>query len=500
MTHSLYVCQHGDDLNSCTNWTKPCRTVRHAVKMSRDGDEIYINYTQGTPYMECENATQLLCSIELTKSLSFHGFNGKAEIQCRKCPEFFTITSPSFNITRIYFSNLVISNSRLVAELGAKANTELEFQNMLVRDNNLALYSKYSNDCSIKIFNSSFEHNTNTDWGIYLRCAYLTVHINSSFFTFTPILFTNVGNEPTRLTKTRILVRHTIFNGKRIQECSITLMIKLFAAISNITIIDSVFKNHFADCRFTHRNEVPTLQIYYGRSKVRKVTIISLNNLTFENNYNDWAALLLCVGYQDHIEADIMIKNCIFRNNSVVMRVSDRCLKKSFPVKNSPTIILENNTFEENFYDMSKLNGAAAILFRTVKSRVLSCRFINNRPGPNPYTGVVTIYKEALVTFFNCYFKNLQTTKRADQLFASGNQAVKFHGENTFNLVALKGSQTVFSRLPITLKSRVIMKKNFKIICPQGYKVNTQRKCENVKKAYCCNKNIHSRKRRFHLQ
>ena len=482
MTKSLFVSQHGHDLNNCGNRTMTCRTVRYAVKISRDGDEIYIDYTPGRPYAECQNVSHSSCSaIELNKTISFHGMNGKAEIQCRKCPMFFTITSQSLNITRINFFNLVISNSKTVIGLGAKANTELVFQNMVVRDNIYALYSKYSNDCSIKILNSSFEHNINTKWGIYLRCANLTIHINSSFFALTPLLFQNVGKEPTRWRRTEILIQHTVFNNKKIQKCSPMLTIRPFAAISNVTIIDSEFKNHLADCSSTHTNRISTVLIYYDTFNVRNITIILLNKITFENNYNDWASLTLHA-HDCYTEVKTTIKNCLFRNNSVAFRGSSPCY-----TRHSPFIILENNTFENNFYDMSKISGAAAIHFGSVRSQVLSCRFINNRPGPNPYTGVVKLFSYARVTFYNCYFENHQTTGRANQLFASGNQPVYFRDENTFNLVALKGSQTVFSRVPIILNTRVSMKKNFKIICPQGYKVNSERDCTaTTKNTYMC--------------
>ena len=452
------------------------------MKMAKDGDEIHIDYAQGSPYLECENVIAS-CAIELTKSLSFHGLNGTSEIQCRKCSNFFTITNPSFDITRIKFFNLVISKSNIVAELGAKARTELSFQNMLVKDNNLALYSKRSTDCSIKILNSSFDHNFNSYWGIYLQCTNLTVHMNSASFIFTPVLFTNVGNEPTRWTKTEILVEHTTFNDKKIQKCSPMFTIKSFAAVLNVTIMNSEFKNHLAYC---NTNQVSTALIYDYRLDVRNITFILFDNMTFENNYNNWGSLSLYAGCQDYAKVDIKIKKSIFRNNSVALRVSTYCPKKGYSVELSPTIILENNTFEGNFYDISNVNGAPAVYFHTVKSRVLSCHFHNNRPGPNPYTGVVTISKEARVTFINCYFQNRQTTERANQLFASGNEPVYFDGENTFNFVALKGSQTVFSRVPTIFDSRVIMKNNFKIKCPQGFKVNTQGECATIKTAYEC--------------
>ncbi len=463
----------------------PCRTVRQAVKMSNDGDEIYIDYSQGRPYMECENKTQSTCSIELSKSVSFYGINGKPEIQCRKCNNFFIITSPSFNTTRIKFVNLVISNSNIVAELGAKATTELLYQNMLVRNNAYALHSKSSSDCSIRIFNSSFEHNRNSVGGIYLRCANLTVHINSGSFKLTPLLFTNIANKPTRGIKTEILVQNSTFDGKKIKNCASLLTIRPFAAIYNVTIIDSVFKGHFANCTYRH-DSASTVLMSDDQSDVRNITFILLSNLTFENNYNNWRSLSLTAGCLDYTAVDVMIKKSTFRNNSVALRVSSHSFEKRWWSAKRPTIILENNTFLGNFHRMVQPSAAAAISFDHVKSRVFSCRFLDNKPGPNPYTGVVTISERARVTFFNSYFENRQTKEQANQLFASGNQPVYFMGKNTFNLVALKGSQTVFVRVPAVYNTRAIMKQNFKILCPQGYKVNLQRECSNIKNAYMC--------------
>ena len=486
MTNSLFVSHHGDDLNNCGNWTMPCRTVRHAVKMSNDGDQIYIDYAQGRPYMECENLTQSTCSIELTKSVSFHGINGKAKIQCRKCYKLFNITSSSFKITRIKFLNLVISNSNIVAKLDVGAKAELVLQNMLIRDNSYAIYSKNSIDCSIKIFNSSFEHHFNQRWGIYLRCVNLTVHINSSSFKITPVLFTNIANKPTRWKKTEILIQNTTFNGKNILKCAPMLAIRPFAAIFNVTISDSEFKNHFANCSSRRDDRLSTLQIYEDTATVRNITSIYFRNLIFENNYNIWATLFLSVGYLEYTEVDVIVRDSIFRNNSIALRVSSRYLGRHYSQAKRPTIILENNTFIENFYDKVKITGAAAIDFKSVNTRVLSCRFLDNRPGQNPNTGVVTIAERARVTFFNSYFENRQTAEQASQLFASGNEPLYFYGKNTFNLVALKESQTVFIRVPPIFDTKVIMKNNFKILCPQGYKVNSQRECVNIKNAYMC--------------
>ncbi len=112
------------------------------------------------------------------------------------------------------------------------------------------------------------------------------------------------------------------------------------------------------------------------------------------------------------------------------------------------TTFIRNNTFIDNVYQQFKPNGAAAIYFEIGKSRVSSCRFLDNRAGENPYTGVVTISDMARVSFLNSYFENRQTTVRSNQLFVSGKQPLYFVGKNTFNLVALKEGQSVFTRIP----------------------------------------------------
>jgi hypothetical protein len=271
--------------------------------------------------MECENVTQSICSIELTKSVSFHGINGRAELQCNKRCKFFIITSPSFNITRIKFFNLVISSSSVVTEIDKGARMELVYQNMLVRDNYYAIRGKHSTDCSILITKSSFENNFGL--GIYLGCSNLTAHITSSIFEFTPVSLNNIVDTPARWQKTEVLVRNTIFNGKNIHRCVALLAIQPFAAIFNVIITESEFKNHFAVCRSKHgfRYQYSTLCIYDHHSRTRNITFIFLSNLLIENNYGDLPALSLTAGYLDYTEVKVMVRDSIFRNNSVALWV-----------------------------------------------------------------------------------------------------------------------------------------------------------------------------------
>ena len=229
MTNSVFVSHDGVDLSNCGNWSMPCRTVRHAVKMSNDGDKIYIDHAQGRPYKECENVTQAGCFIELTKSVSFHGINGKALLQCKKSCKLFKIRSLTFYKTKIKFFNLVISASSIVAELGVGVQTQLALDNVLIRDNLHGIYGKYSTDCSILVTNSTFEDNFN--WGIYLRCSTLRVNINSSIFRVSSVFFTNNGSIPTVTQRMEILVQNTVFNYQSTPHCNDMIVIKPYAAI-----------------------------------------------------------------------------------------------------------------------------------------------------------------------------------------------------------------------------------------------------------------------------
>ena len=158
---------------------------------------------------------------------------------------------------------------------------------------------------------------------------------------------------------------------------------------------------------------------------------------------------------------------------------------RNFPVEIS-TIMLENNTFVDNFYEQFKADGAAAIYFVTGTSHVSACRFVDNKAGKNPFTGVVTISKSARVTFSDTYFENKQTEFPSNQLFSLGNQKLRFAGLNTFNLIDLKEKQSVFMRVPTALSTGVIIDKNFNILCPQGFKLNPQLFCSPLKSRNMC--------------
>ena len=237
-------------------------------------------------------------------------------------------------------------------------------------------------------------------------------------------------------------------------------------------------------------DKLSALHIYDFYSHVRYVTFIFLSNLIIENN-NNWATFSLNIGHFSYTKVHVTIRDSIFRNNSAALRirvrvVGLRCHNCEHSAKKVTTTFIENSTFVDNIYTLFKPNGAAAIYFEIGKSRVSTCRFVDNSAGENPYTGVVTISGMARVTFFNSYFENRQEKVKSTQLFALGNQPLYFRGKNTFNLVALNGDQSVFMRIPTDTSTGITITTNFRILCPQGYQMNFRRQCKNIKTGILC--------------
>ena len=482
MTDTLFVSHHGNDLNKCWRRSTPCRTVRHAVKIANDGDRIFVDSANGAPYLECENLTQTRYSMPLTKSVLFYGMNGKAEIRCTKRYDLFNITSPSSNITRVQFFDLVLSNSNIGVRLDVGTRSELKFQNVIVRNNVNGIYTKYSLDCSILIVNSTFEDNFTG--GTRLQCLNVTAQIMASTFKLTPALFANIGHKPSRWQNMRIWVKNTIVDGENIQMCLELFAIQPFAITLNVTVIDSQFKNHVANCK--PGDKISALHIHgQYRDNQMYLNRIFLSNLLIANNYNNWFTLALRAGYQEFTEVAITIKDTMFRNNSAALLVEPN-VRDIHSQLMMPAIFFENNTFVDNVYEQFKPYGAAAIYFSSGNSRVTSCRFLDNKAGENSYVGVVTISLKARVTFYNSYFENKQTKVPSNQLFALGNQPLRFIGHNTFNLVDLKTRQSIIIRIPTAMGAGVSLGKYFKISCPQGYKLNPERFCDVIKTGNLC--------------
>ena len=162
-----------------------CRTMRHAVMISNDGDKIFIDYAKGKPYMECENVTESACSIELNKTISLYGMHGQPTIKCKKGCKLFVIKNSNLSAPKVGFYNLVLSSTNTVAECSEAGKFELVMENTTITDNVLGIHSRNSENCFINMHNSTFQEHAN--WAIWLRCTNLTTHITNSVFQKNPI-------------------------------------------------------------------------------------------------------------------------------------------------------------------------------------------------------------------------------------------------------------------------------------------------------------------------
>ena len=108
-------------------------------------------------YKECKEFSTSSFHIELNKSVSFFGINGgKAVVQYKDNCDLFLIKSSTLRKTRIIFVNLSFTISQDVVRC-SKTNFELAFEHCILKDVNSAIIGKGSTNCSIQLFNSSFE-------------------------------------------------------------------------------------------------------------------------------------------------------------------------------------------------------------------------------------------------------------------------------------------------------------------------------------------------------
>ena len=479
-----YVSQQGTDLNTCGNQSLPCRTIRHAVKMSKDGDQIYIYSANGRPYMECENVTESTCSIELNKTISFHGMHGRPTIKCKKSFKFFVIkNSNCMKLPKVGFYNLVLTSTGTVVECSEAGGFELVMENITIMDNDMGIRSTNSVNCFINIHNSTFQEQTN--WAISLRCTNLTAHITNSVFEKNPTLLQTIYKQKYQncWQTVEVFVRDSIFDGQYATVVPDLFSIKPYAVILNISIWDSLFANHLGMAK---PGKFSSLIINDHNKSKRNGTYISLRNIKVENNLNKKAAVILKIKFSNkHTFFEVEILNSTFKNNSAALNV--KILTPYRVSRDVPTVIIYNNTFTQNYFNGEDSSSSVpAIFFGKGKYHVTSCCFYDNKAEKSPFSAVITVYEFTFLTFTDCYFENRQTVSAATQFYARGGSSIYFKGENIFNMLALNKGQVIFIRVPLNGGTRIMIKADFKILCPEGYVLSAQKTCKNSKHTISC--------------
>ena len=221
-------------------------------------------------------------------------------------------------------------------------------------------------------------------------------------------------------------------------------------------------------------------------SNKRIGTYISLRNIRVENNLNaKIAGVSVTTTFKKHAAFGMEILNSAFKNNSGALHigVNNRDLKSTSKMK--PTVIY-NNTFTQNFNGQDLFTPVPAIQLNKGKHLVTSCRFYDNKAEKSPYAAVVTVSEWAFVTFTDCYFENRQTASTATQFYARGHSSVHFKGKNTFNILALNQGQAIFTRIPNNARKGISITTKFKILCPKGYILKSQKTCKSYEHAIYC--------------
>ncbi|CAB4028866.1 Hypothetical predicted protein [Paramuricea clavata] len=453
--------------------------------MSSDGDQIYIDYAPGRPYMECENVTQSTCSIELNKTISFHGNNGQPIIKCKKSCKLFVIKNSKLKVTKVAFHNLVFRSAHTVAECTEASAFELVLENTTFANNSNGIHSTKSENCFININNSTFQEKTYRAIG--LKCTNLTAHITNSVFKRNPISLQTFYKKSYK-SHSRVLevfVRNSVFDGEHSTVSTHLFAIKpQHALVLNISIWESAFVNHLGMTK--SKNGFSSLLIREVET-LRNGIYVSLRNIRVENNLNKLPAVNLMLRFS--IDAPFMVEilNSTFRNNSaaLVVQMSKVYHRMYASTGKIPTVTIHNNTFTRNFNGRDLENYVPAIFFKEGKYRVTSCRFYDNKAGSR-FSAVVIVSKLSNVTFRECYFENHQTVSFAAQLYAKEHSFVSFKGKNIFNILALKTGETIFLRMPFYKTSRVLINHSFQILCPQGYVLNSQKTCNVYENTICC--------------
>ena len=460
---NVFVSHEGQDVVYCGNSSAPCRSVRFAVNISNSGDVIFIDHAQGKPYKECEySVITSKCLITLNKSLSFIGIKGKAVLQCRRRCDLFKIKTSSFDNIRMVFMNLVMTRSRIVVRY-SKSNFEVVFEQCVLKNNDIGVYTKHSMNCLIQVSNSSFEESSM--YGVWMSCLNFTVRITATVFNASPVALQTTIDKQKRMQKTQIFISNCGFDGRRKKFCAELLSIKPFALIVNITVQSSRFSNHYGICS---KKRFSTLLFWDSGYRYRIKTSITFNKLLVENNNISHSAVRLIPLVTRHPTFEVKLSNSIFRNNTgaLFVSMSTKARKLRFV---GPTIQLSNNTFIKNLKGYGN-RGSPAIRFDKVRSRVTRCRFLDNMSGSNnPYAAVVVTSRAAVVRFVSCYYENSQTNEISTQFYGEPDSRLWLVGNNTFNIKALKINEAVFIHMPSERSPGLFLKGSLHILCPRGY-------------------------------
>ena len=448
LSKNVFVRPSGQDKDNCGNWTLPCHSVRYAVKIARANDVIHIDYAEGKPYRECEHPRKNQ-TIMLDKSLSFHGFKGKAILYCEQTLDtFFAINSSEDTTLKIVFSNLslAIRGGLLDAIYNISTKFELEFNFCDIKRSSYFVKAS-SLSCSIQVLNSSIRSDLDP---ISLNCHNLTARFNGSTF-FSCQIKLSVANAVRNDSKPETTVH--------IYNCTFNMTKKPLPCDSLITIISgtSMLNMRIRSCTFVNFYglvPMPKSAALMISSLVGRIeTTIVLDKLHFEN-INCYSAVVymhLWISPASKL-FNVGILNSVFVNTT---RAIQCYMERWSLLPFFENVQLYNNTFN-NTNGIVRKEG----LVYLAGGRYLfsSCRFLHNVPVYNPDFPLIRAESSVTITFENFSYNSysIGETSRDGSIFYS----------NMYYIISYESITNDF-----------VMKGNFTISCPQGYKINYNRNC-----------------------
>ena len=443
---SVFVSHRGQDINGCGNWTLPCRSVRHAVKISSDNDVIHIDYANGRPYKECEQVIpKENHTIMLNKSLSFHGFNGQARLHCEKKMNFFRINSSGHTTLRIVFFNLSLVSRAVLLNTSTSSRFELEFDFCDIQRSAYFIRA-VSLSCSIHLLNSSIHSYQDP---IYAECTYLTVRLNGSTFFSCMVTFSSKRdfsyNDYGRKAELDVHIYNCTFIPiNRQLPCDYIVGIDPENAISNIRVEYSVFLN-FYNLKAVRRSSA--FCIFWFSDRINLQSLV-LDSLHFENITCYYAVVNIRLSNKQNKSPNTLsIVNSRFLNTTRAFR----CVVSGTSIFPKIGVWLYNNIFNITHGGIFGNEGSVYLVGGSYTFSL--CHFFQYVPDYNPEFSLIHFEDSPTVEFRNCEYETYLILKTS----RNGNSLTSNYMFYAISFDSLGGQFTI---------------NGLAIICPKGYMMN----------------------------
>mgnify|MGYP002803875948 CR=1 FL=1 len=343
----LYVSKfHGfNGNNTCTNMTKPCKTLNHVIDMSRGNDVIKLNAfnTATVPYNKCPTTTK-----SVTGKLIFHSWNGIATINCSGNALSFKDNSSDSTTVEFYHLKFL--------------DTFLEIKDVSLIVNNCSLGSfkngtKFANLIDILATDTTTEGNLriNITSTIFLEnnnAGSLSVVNNQSFPVFVEISNITIFKNYLKKTKYVISMKGYVNFNFMNSEISNTK----FSGEIPVALV--VFSSRLNDCTVGKQNGRHSIKERTSPSfdTISSAITFSLREINFFSNDATIVSTSFCAAANVNI-----IKTTLFNNTVPAAQWFAKSLISTASMAKKLRVVLNNCSFVRNNHMLSKFMVAVTV-------------------------------------------------------------------------------------------------------------------------------------------